>query len=156
MKKIPITLYLAMNATEDAQGVAAKYNLHPVTIQETYLALNAILKQFPEEAYNDFGLIHPDRIMILDSEKQAAPPEQPVLTTNTPAVTTTPAATTAKEVVSNADGASFKCGDKTSSADGTTPDTTNSGFTFDLKKNLPFIGVSALFLTGLIILAKNL
>jgi len=147
MKNIPITLYLTINATANARQLAAKYGLNPVSIQELYKSLNAILTKYPEEAYKDFAMIHPDRTMILDSVEQETPTQ--ITTTES-----TPVAT--KETVSNADGGTgYKCGEKKSGADGTV-DNGSTGFQFDFKKNLPFIAVTAVFLTGLVIVAKTL
>lgn len=93
MKKIPITYYLTANATDEAKALVEEYGLVPHSYQELFRYLNTIFKKYPEEAYKQFGLIHPDRQMILDSI------EKPV-----------------EEKKSGADGG-FSC-EKTSGADG--------------------------------------
>lgn len=67
MKKIPITYYLTANATDEAKALVEEYGLVAHSYQELFRYLNAIFKKYPEEAYKQFGLIHPDRQMILDS-----------------------------------------------------------------------------------------
>jgi hypothetical protein len=131
MKKIPITKYLVINAPEESAKLCNDYGLDPKTIQQLYGCMNDLLKQGGDEALREFALIHPDRELILMNADVSN--EQ-------------------KQNFSNASG-DFSC-EKTSGADGS--ETANADFKFDLQKNLPFIFVSAGFLTGLIILAKTL
>ena len=146
-EKIPLTLYVTSNAPQEAAKlIKDKYNVTPASYEQLFYYLNAALKQDGEDFLKELAMIHPDREIVL--ETAPAPVVTPVV----------------NETKSSASGMTFSCKDKTSSATGdnsdstttTTPVTTPVGFTFDMKKELPFIAAGALFVTGLILLVKTL
>ncbi len=143
MSKIPLVKYIAVNNTEQALTLAKEYGLNPVTYQELFVSLAAIFKKFPEEAYHDFAMIHPDRQMIIDSLKNT---------------------TEEKENFSGADGGKIECTEnksglvepETEGTEAAQAKPKDTKFKFDLKENLPYVLVGAGILTGLVILTKSL
>jgi hypothetical protein len=128
MKKFPVTKYITINATNEAHQLIKDYGADANSYEEIYVHLSNIAKQFPEEAYYELGLIHPDRKMILDAEAKriadAKKKKQPQTS----------------QKFSGADGKEFKCGDeKLSGTDGETvapkaAGTTLAGFNLDWAK----------------------
>ncbi|MEI7962039.1 MAG: hypothetical protein WCI04_06920 [archaeon] len=129
MKKIPITRYLTINSTEEAHNLAVKHGYKPVSYQDLFHTLNEILYKNGEEALREFALIHPDRALFIEEQKQ--------------------------EATSSATGMKFSCdsSEKTSSAVGTTEGET---FKFDFKAQLPYIIGGAVAITILAIVIKKI
>lgn len=134
--RVPITKYIAINATKKANQLLNSKGIYPITYSDLYNHLNNYFKTNPEKASKEFAMIHPDRELILAHPDKVEKVE-----------------TTEKEKLSNASGMQFSCSEKTISADGVIDN--NAGFKFDFKENLPFILVGATFIVGLVVLIKS-
>jgi hypothetical protein len=135
--KIPITRYLTINSTEEAHNLVEKYGYKPVSYQQLFHSLNDLLHEKGEEALREFALIHPDREIIIArfGEKQQE----------------------AESKFSNANGMDFTCDkeEKTSNLVETNA-TVSDVFTFDFKKQLPYIVGGAMAITIMAILIKKI